>query len=416
MPKRILPLTDMQVHKAKPADKEYKLSDGGGLLLLVTPTGGKLWRLQYRYGGKQKTLALGSYPIVSPVEARKLRDDAKKLLANDIDPSEYKKAKKAAIVNAEAASIAYAENTFEKVAREWHEETRHKWSDNHAGRILRRLELDIFPFIGAKHITEIRTPEMEDLLKRVAIRTIETAHRLKIACDMVFKYAIRREKTLLNPVAPLTGVLPSVKHKHMAAPTGPKQVAELLRAIDGFTGSFVVMIAMRLAPLLFCRPGELRHMEWMDIDLNAKQWNIPGEKMKMGKSHIVPFSNQAVALLKEIQPVTGSGKYVFPCQRTPLRPMSENAVNAGLRRMGFGKDEITGHGYRAMARTMLQEQLNFDPVIIEAQLAHKVPDKLGEAYNRTTFIVQRFRMMQKWADYLDELKAGAKVIPIRSEA
>ena len=409
MPKRIQPLSDTQIKNAKPKGKDFKLSDGFGLYLLVTPTGGKLWRMQYRFAGKQKLLSFGSYPSITLTDARQRREDARKLLANGVDPLEVKRAQK----KAEAATIARAENTFEKVAREWHGEEKHRWSENHAGRLLRRLEVDIFPSIGAKPITDIRTPEMEELLKRVALRTLETAHRLKIACDKVFKYAIRKEIAANNPVAPLTGVLPTVKYTHMAAPTEPKKVAEILRAIDGFSGSFVVKIALQLAPLLFCRPGELRAMEWAEIDFDGKKWNIPGHKMKMKKTHIVPLSKRAIDLLKQIQPLTGSGKYVFPCHRTPLRCMSENAVNAGLRRLGFEKEEVTGHGFRAMARTMLHELLNFNPDVIEAQLAHKVPDRLGEAYNRTSFIEQRKKMMETWADYLDGLKQGAKVLPLK---
>jgi integrase len=399
-------LNDVRVRNETPGTKQKKLFDGDGMFLLVTPKGGKCWRLKYRFGGKEKVLALGTYPEISLADARRRREDARKLLANGVDPGEFKKAQKTATADANV-------NTFEKIAREWHTQKKSEWSDNHAGRLLRRLELDIFPFIGKKPITEIRTPELATLLERVAIRTLETAHRLKIAIDMVFKYAVVRGKCEQNPATSLRGVLPTVKYKHMAAPTDPKSLAPLLRAIDGFDGSFIVKCAMQLAPILFVRPGELRHAEWSEIDLEAAEWNIPAEKMKMKIAHLVPLPRQAVAILRELQPLTGHSKYVFPCHRSPLRCMSENAVNAGLRRLGFDKEEITGHGFRAVGRTLLDEVLGFRPDIIEHQLAHKVKDPLGRAYNRTSHLPERRKMMQTWADYLDGLKSGAQVIPLR---
>lgn len=408
MPKRVLPLTDIQVRNAKPQAKEYKLTDGGGLYLLVTPPGGKLWRFDYRLNGKRKTLSFKTYPEISLSDARQRREDARKLVANGVDPGDIKKAQKA-IEQAQA-------ETFKTVTLEWHEQKKSDWSDNHAGRLLRRLELDIFPYIGDKPLAEIRTPELVTLLERVAIRTLETAHRLKIACDMVFRYAVIKGKCEHNPAASLRGVLPTVKPKHMAAPTEPKAVTELLRGIDGFSGSFVTKCALQLAPVLFVRPGELRAAEWSEFDLESACWNIPSHKMKMKQPHIVPLPHQAVIILKELFNLTGSGKYVFPCHRSPLRCMSENTVNASLRRLGFDKDEITGHGFRAMARTMLHEILHFTPDAIEAQLAHAVPDRLGRAYNRTQHIAERKKMMQTWADYLDGLKSGAKVIPFKQAA
>jgi len=405
MPKRVLPLTDVQVRNAKPQAKEYKLSDGGGLYLLVSPTGGKLWRFDYRLNDKRKTLSFKTYPEISLSDARQRREDARKLVANGVDPGEIKKAQKA-IEQAQA-------ETFKVVTLEWHEQKKSEWSDNHAERLLRRLELDIFPYIGDKPIAEIRTPELVDLLERVAVRTLETAHRLKIACDMVFRYAVIKGKSEHNPAASLRGVLPTVKNKHMAAPTEPKAVTELLRAIEGFSGSFVTKCALQLAPILFVRPGELRAAEWSEFDLEAACWNIPGHKMKMRQPHLVPLPVQAVTILKELFNLTGDGKYVFPCHRTPLRCMSENTVNASLRRLGFEKDEITGHGFRAMARTMLHEILQFTPDAIEAQLAHAVPDRLGRAYNRTQHLAERKKMMQTWADYLDGLKSGARIIPFK---
>jgi len=405
MPKRVLPLTDVQVRNAKPQTKEYKLADGGGLYLLVTPTGGKLWRFDYRHNDKRKTLAFKTYPEISLADARQRRDDARKLVANGVDPGEVKRAQKA-IEQAQA-------ETFKTVTLEWYGQKKADWSDNHAERILRRLELDIFPAIGDKPIADIRTPELVNLLERVAVRTLETAHRLKIACDMVFRYAVIKGKSEQNPAASLRGVLPTVKPKHMAAPTEPKAVAELIRAIDAFSGSFVTKCALQLAPMLFVRPGELRAAEWPEFDLDAAVWNIPGHKMKMKQPHLVPLPRQAVDILKELFNLTGGGKYVFPCHRSPLRCMSENTVNASLRRLGFDKEEITGHGFRAMARTMLHEILQFTPDGIEAQLAHAVPDRLGRAYNRTQHLAERKKMMQSWADYLDGLKSGARVIPFK---
>lgn len=400
-------LTDKTVKAAKPTEKQYKLSDGKGLYLLVLPAGGKYWHFRTKSGGKDTTISFGTYPEITLAEAREKAQGARKHIAKGFHPVEVRKAEKAAKVDAAAT-------TFEAITRQWYYQERHRWSDNHAQRLLRRLELDIFPAIGDRPLTSIKTPEMETILKRVAIRTLETAHRLKIACDMVYRYAIRKELTEYNPVAPLKGVLPTIKNTHMAAPTDPKDVAPLLRSIDGFEGSFIVKCAMQLAPLLFVRPGELRHAEWSEIDLEKAEWSIPAEKMKMKHPHLVPLPIQAVEILKSLHPLTSNSKYVFPCHRSPLRCMSENTVNAGLRRLGYEKTEITGHGFRAMARTMLHEILQFQPDAIEAQLAHAVPDRLGSAYNRTKHLPERKKMMQTWADYLDGLKTGAaKVIPMR---
>ena len=414
MPKRIQPLSDIQVKNAKAKDKDFKLSDGFGLHLLVTPTGGKLWRMQYRFAGKQKLLAFGSYPAVTLADARQRREDARKVLANGIDPGTVF-GKKADREKTEAAR-EHAATTFEKVARDWHASKVSEWSVSHADRLMRQLERDVFPEFGNRHITDVTTPDIVKLLQKVAIRTLETAHRLKIAFHGTFRYAIMHGLITHNPATDFREVLPTVKPKHMAAPTEPKQVAELLRAIDSFSGSFIVKCAMQLAPLLFCRPGELRHAEWEEIDLERALWSIPSEKMKLKTAHIVPLSRQAVAIFRALQPLTGAGRYCFPCHRSPLRCMSENSVNAGLRRLGFEKTEITGHGFRAMARTMLHEILQFEPDVIEAQLAHAVPDRLGNAYNRTQFINKRTTMMQTWADYLEGLKAGAKVIPLKRTA
>jgi integrase len=409
MPKRIVPLSDLQVKTAKPKGKDYKLVDGYGLYLLVTPTGGKLWRFDYRYSDKRKTVAFGAYPSITLSDARQRREDARKLLANGVDPGAAKKAQK-------AAKIAETENSFEAVAREWHERFKQQWTENHAGRLLKRLELDAFPFIGSRPIGEIKAPEMLAVLRRIETRTLETAHRIRIACGQIFRYAVATGRAERDPIADLRGALPPAKNKHFAAPTDPKDVAPLLRAIDEYEGSFVVKCAMRLAPLVFVRPGELRQAEWAEIDLDAAEWNIPGHRMKMKEAHLVPLARQAVEILRELKLLTGHSKYLFPCHRSPLRCMSDNAVNAAFRRMGFEKTEIVGHGFRAMARTLLDEVLQVRPDFIEHQLAHAVRDPLGRAYNRTSHLAERKKMMQQWADYLDKLKSGAKVIQLPDRA
>ncbi len=401
-----MPLTDVKVRNAKPGEKQKKLSDSDGMYLLLTPQGGKCWRLKYRFNGKEKVLALGTYPEVSLAEAREKRDIARKQVAAGIDPGEVRKAQK-------AAKVAGYENSFEMVAREWHGKFAKTWSKVHADTIMDRLTKEIFPWLGNLPVDEIKAPELLKVLRRMESRgALDTAHRVRNHCSNVFRYAIATGRADRDPAADLRGALPPVKYGHMAAPTDPKDIAPLLRAIDGFQGSFVVKCAMQLAPMLFVRPGELRAAEWSEIDLDAAEWNIPAERMKMKVAHLVPLSQQALEILKALHPLTGNSKYVFPCHRSPLRCMSENAVNAGLRRLGFEKSEITGHGFRAMARTILDEVLQVRPDFIEHQLAHAVKDPNGRAYNRTAHLVERRKMMQTWSDYLDGLKTGAKVIPI----
>ena len=410
MPKRIAPLSDTQISKAKPQNKDVKMFDGGGLFLLITPTGGKLWNFKYRFGGKEKKLSFGAYPAITLADARQRREDAKKLLANGVDPGETKKAQKAAQGDQDM-------NTFEVIAREWHSKFAHTWVASHAQHKLERLEKNVFPWLGKRPIKEITAPEVLEVLRRLESRGIlDTAHRVRFECSSIFRYAIATGRTDRDPVADLKGALPPVKNGHHAAPTDPKAVVPLLRAIDGFEGSFVVKCALQLAPILFVRPGELRAAEWSEIDLDSAEWNIPAAKMKMKVAHLVPLPRQAIEILRELQPLTSHSKYVFPGHRSPLRCMSENAVNAGLRRMGFEKSEITGHGFRAMARTILDEVLQVRPDYIEHQLAHAVKDPNGRAYNRTAHLPERKKMMQTWADYLDGLKIGAKVIPLRIKA
>ncbi len=411
MPKRIKPMSDMLVKSAKPKENDYKISDGYGLHLLVTPTGGKLWRLQYRFEGKQKLLSFGSYPAITLADARQRREEAKKLLANGVDPSATKKAQKAAQGEQDT-------NTFEVIAREWHSKFAHTWVASHAQHKLERLEKNVFPWLGKRAIKEITTPDVLAVLRLLESRNVlDTAHRVRFECSSIFRYAIATGRAERDPVADLKGALPPVKGGHHAAPTDPKAVTPLLRAIDDFQGSFVVKCALQLAPILFVRPGELRSAEWSEIDLESAEWNIPAGKMKMKVAHLVPLCSQAVDILCSLKLLTGNSRYVFPCQRSPLRCMSENAVNAGLRRMGFEKSEITGHGFRAMARTILDEVLQVRPDYIEHQLAHAVKDPNGRAYNRTAHLAERKKMMQLWADYLDGLKQGAKVLPFkRAEA
>ncbi len=408
MPKRIAPLSDAQIKNAKPQEKDYKLMDGFGLFLLITPTNGKLWRFDYRFANKRKMLALGAYPSVTLAEARQRREDAKKLLANGIDPGAMKKTLK-------STGKELATNTFEVIARQWHLKfsAAGKWSPTHAADIMHRLEKDIFPPLGSRPISEIKPKELLTVLERIASRgALDSAHRLRHHCGMIFRYAIVHEYAERDIAADLRGALPPVKGGHHAAATTPKDLAPILRSIDDFNGSFIVKSALQLLPLVFCRPGELRAAEWSEINFDDCIWEIPAERMKMKQPHIVPLSQQATAILKELQPLTGYGRYLFPCHRSPLRCMSNNALNAGLRRLGFTKEEATAHGFRASARTILDEVLKVRPDFIEHQLSHSVRDALGTAYNRTSHLDERKKMMQTWADYLDNLKSGAKVIQI----
>lgn len=398
MPKRIVGLSDIQVKTTKPKEKDYKLSDGYGLYLLVTPSGGKLWRFQYRFNDKQKLLALGSYPAITLADARKRREDARKLLANGVDPSEIKKAQK-------SATVAENENSFEVIAREWHAKFTPTWAPAHAKTTIDRLTRDVFLFIGARPIAEIKAPELLTVLRRVESRgALETAHRVKTICGQIFRYAIATGRAERDIAADLKGAMPPAKKSHLAAVTDPVKVGELLRAIDGFQGSYIVKSALRLSPLFFVRPGELRLAEWSEFDFEAAQWNIPAERMKMKQPHIVPLSEQALAILRELQPLTSTSRYLFHCHRSVARPMSNNAINAALRRLGYSTDDMTAHGFRAMARTILDEVLQVRPDFIEHQLAHAVRDPNGRAYNRTAHLAERKKMMQRWSDYLDGLK------------
>jgi len=398
MPKRIAPLSEMQVRTAKPQTKQTTLFDGGGLYLLITPTGGKLWRLKYSFFGKEKLLALGSYPDTSLADARQRRDEARKQVSNGLDPGEVKKAIKASFEQSDA-------NSFEVIAREWHSKFLLNKSNSYRDKMMSLFERDVFPWLGQADVNNLKAPELLAVLRRVEGRgAFETAHRTRSACSQVLRYAIATGRAERDCASDLIGALPPYKKGHRAAITDPKDVAPLLRAIDGYQGTFPVKCALQLAPMLFVRPGELRKAEWSEIDFEAAEWRIPAEKMKMKNSHIVPLATQAIKILKELFPLTGHSKFLFPSPRSPLYTMSDNAILSALRRMGFEKDEMSGHGFRAMARTILDEVLHVRTDFIEHQLAHAVKDPNGRAYNRTAHLVERRKMMQQWADYLDELK------------
>jgi len=398
-------LTDTAIRNAKAKKKPYKLSDEKGLYLLVNKTG-KYFRFDYRYAGKRKTLALGVYPDVKLADAREKRNDSRRLLQNNVDPAQYRKETK-------AMQQEQATNSFEAVSREWFTKNKHVWTEGHSRTIIRRLELNIFPWLGMKSIASITAPEILAVLRRIENRgAIETAHRVKQICGQVFRYTIATGRAERDPSADLRGALPPTKPKRMSTITVPKQIGELLRAIDGYEGHLITRCALRLAPLVFVRPGELRQAEWQEINFEQAEWKIPAEKMKMGFPHIVPLATQAVELLKEIEPLTGRGRYVFPSLRTAERPMSNNTVLAALRRLGYAKEEMSGHGFRAMASTVLHEQ-GWLSDIIERQLAHTERNSIKAAYNYAQHLPERRRMMQSWADYLDKLKKGGEIIPFR---
>lgn len=401
-------LTDTTIKNAKPGNKPTKIFDERGLFLLVTPNGGKWWRLRYRFDDKEKLLSLGVYPDVGLKDARSRRDDARKLLANGIDPGEHRKITK-------AARVERAANSFEAITREWFAKHARTWTGPHADRIMRRFERDVFPWVGGKPIAEIKAPELLAALRRIESRgALETAHRALSNCGQVLRYAVATGRAERDISADLRGALPPVNDTHFAAVTEPKRVAELLRAFDGYQGTLTVCCALKLAPLVFVRPGELRRAKWADFDLNVAEWRFT--VTKTNSAHIVPLAKQAVDILWELHAVTGAGPYVFPGARSVTRPMSDNAILAAMRRLGIPADEMTGHGFRAMARTILDEVLGFRPDLIEHQLAHSVRDPNGRAYNRTAHLPARRKMMQDWADYLDKLRAGADVVPLFKEA
>ncbi len=405
-------LTDTAIRKAKPATKPYKLTDGGGLYLLIQPNGAKWWRLDYRrpVTKVRTTLSLGTYPEVTLAKARARQAEAREQLADGIDPGEARKA-------AKASGKERAANSFEVVAREYM--ARQTWVPNHASKVLAWMENDVFPWIGGKPIAGLTAPDFLAVARRVEERgAVESAHRILQNCGAVMRYAIATGRATHNPVPDLRGALRSPEGKNHAAITNPSQLGGLLRSMEGYEGTFTARCALRLTPLVFLRPGELRQAEWAEIDLEAAEWTIPAAKMKMRVAHTVPLSEQAIAILREIQPLTGEGRYVFPSVRDPNRPLSENTVRSALRNLGYDNETQTPHGFRATARTLLDEVLGFRPDYIEHQLAHEVKDPNGRAYNRTAHLPERRKMMQAWADYLDALRAdtGGVVVPFKTKA
>ena len=403
-------LTDTYVKNIKPDQGAagQKHSDGLGLYLHVKEAG-KYWRMNYRFAGKQKTLALGVYPAVSLLKARQRRDKARELLADGLDPNTAKQEDKQAKADAAA-------NTFEAVARDWLIKTKAKRAEITHLKVATWLEKDAFPFIGNMPISTIGPRDVLDkVVRKVEARgAIDTAHRLKQLCGQVFRYAVVTGLAERDVTSDLREALVTKTQKHHAAITEPKKVGDLMRSIFAYTGHPCTVAALKLTPLLFVRPGELRTMEWTELDLDAAEWRIPGSKMKMKVEHVVPLCTQAVELLYSVQPVTGHGRYVFPSLRTGERPMSENTINGAVRAMGYNKEIHTAHGFRAMARTIMDEVLGERVDLIEHQLAHAVNDANGRAYNRTAHLPARREMMQRWADYLDKLRIGADVIQFKT--
>ncbi len=404
-------LTDKEIQAAKPRDKLYRLSDGMGLCLEVSPSGGKLWRLRYRHNGKEKMLALGRYPEVRGPEARKRAGEARQAVQEGRDPSAEKRVEK------ERRRIA-ADESFEAVARTWMAKVTSQLADSTKSKHKAYLEANVFPWIGSRPIAELTATDMIAILRRIEGRgALDIAKRAHNLCGRIFRYGVAHGLCERDPTRDieLRDVLPPPNVRHHASITDPKEVGGLMRAIDGFTGAMTTRCALKLAPLVFVRPGELRHAEWSEFNLDAGEWRIPAAKMKMREQHIVPLSQQAIAILSELRPLTGRGRYLFPSERTGARPMSENTVNAALRRMGYSKDEMTGHGFRSTASTLLHE-LGFPHAVIERQLAHAERNKVSAAYNFAEYLPERRSMMQQWSDHLDLLKKKSDDSPAQEAA
>ena len=399
-------LTGQKVKTSKYESKQYKLADGGGLYLLVKKVG-KYWRYDYRFLKKRKTLALGVYPKISLKEAREEHQAARKLLDKGIDPTQYRKVTK-------AVKIESAGYSFQVLSAEW--AAKQIWTDGHRRTVQSRLERDVIPYLGNRPVSEITAKEVLAICRRVESRgAIESAHRIKTIIGQVMRYCVSLELADGDPTRDLKGALTPTQAKHMAAITTPKEVGALMRSIDDYKGTIVTRAALKMAALTFVRPGELRHAEWSEIDIDRKCWIIPPEKMKGRIKHIVPLSRQAMEVIIDLKPKTGAGRYVFPSPRTAARPMSENAVLSALRRMGYPKSEMTGHGFRSTASTNLYE-LGWKSELVEMQLAHKDPNEVRASYNHAKYLPERQKMMQAWADYLDGLKTGGEVINIKREA
>lgn len=401
-------LTDVAVRTAKPSEKARKLADEKGMYLLIQSSGAKLWRMDYRFDDKRKTLALGTYPETSLAQAREERDEARKLLAQDIDPSAQRKQNKAERRNA-------LTNTFEAIARDWMKVRGKEWSETYAGKTKACLERHAFPVIGSKPINGITAPELLTMLRAIEKRgTVDMAHRIQQHCGAVFRYAISTGIADADPTPSLHGALSTVKTKHYAALTDPKEFADLLRAIDEYRGEVTTKMAMLMLAYTFQRTKEIRFAEWSQFDLDGALWRIPAEVMKMREAHIVPLSKQVISILQELKTLTGNGTLLFPSTTNRSRPISENTVTYALARMGF-KGRMTGHGFRSVASTILNEQ-GYRHDVIERQLAHSEQNQVRAAYNRAEYLPERKAMMQEWADYLGKLKAGAEVISLIGNA
>ncbi len=398
-----MPLTNTEIVNARPREKPYRLFDGRGLYLEVATSGGRWWRFKYRFDGKEKRLSLGVFPDVSLKAARDRLDEVRRKLASGIDPAEERKG------NGPAPDGVPGDN-FESIAREWFAKHSPAWAPGHGEKIIRRLELNIFPWVGQKPIRDIKPMELLGVVQRIEQRGAnETAHRALQNCGCVFRYAVATGRAERDITRDLFGALAPVIERHHASIVEPKAVGALLRAIDGYAGSFVTRSALQLAPLVFVRPGELRMAEWAEFNLEEAEWRIPAMCMKMRTPHFVPLARQAVEILRELQPLTGSGRFVFPGERSRGRPMSNNTVNAALRRLGYTNAQMTGHGFRSMASTLLNEQ-GWHPDAIERQLAHQEPNEIRAAYNYAKHLPERRKMMQAWADYLYRLRSTAAAI------
>ena len=410
-------LNDKAVAAKQPQEKQYAVTDGDGLTLVIKPNGTKLWWLRYRFGGKAKTLSLGVYPVVSLKQAREWALDARKLLSTGIDPGLIKM--EAKIAAAITTTTAQPIDTVEQIGREWFEKFGSEWVDSHGSKVMRRMERDLFPWLGSSEIKSVTPAVLLSVLRRVEARgALDTAHRLHQNCGQIWRYAVATGRTERDITSDLRGALPPAKETHLGAITDPVGIGKLLRNIYEYAGSEVVRLALKLAPLVFVRPGELRQSKWDEFDIAKNLWTIPAGRMKAKRPHVVPLSDQALAVLKELKTITGEGAYLFPSPRSVTRCLSDNAVLSAIRRMGYTTEEMTGHGFRAMASTNL-EQLGYDVRLIEIQLAHADQDQVRAAYKRETHMLrleERKKMMQHWADYLDSLRTGAAILPFTKQA
>jgi integrase len=397
-------LTDSIVKDTEPSHRPKRISDGRGMYLEISPAGGRLWRLKFRFAGKEKCMSLGTYPDVSLAKARQRREAARRLIADGVNPVERRRAEKALLIES-------AQNSFKEIALEWHRLFSPKWTNIHGVRILRALERDIFPWVGDRPIRAITSQELLVVLRRMEARGVrDSARRVLQCCGRVFRFAVASGRADRDPTRDLIGALAPAPHRHFASLTEPAALGELLRAIDGYRGAFVTRCALRLAPLLFVRPGELRQAEWVEFDFAKSEWRIPGRRMKMRSPHIVPLARQAIAILEELKAVTGRFPYAFPNVRSRFRPMSDGALICAIRRMGYTPEEMTAHGFRSVASTLLNEQgWNFDA--IERQLAHGERNSVRAAYNHARYLPERCTMMQAWADHIDQLRASTSSRP-----